>query len=108
MQKHTSHCHKSHSGTLELKQLPKQSASDSAELANAVSNNVNALEALNLNFKTHCTEDIPYRMQSMATDAKLLSFPSPEGFHVSPQREEMGPRKCSFGQGYQSSGNKGT
>lgn len=68
---------------LELKQLPRESASDSAELVNTVSNNVNALEALNINFKTHHIEDIPYRMQSMTTEAKLLSFPSPEGFHVS-------------------------
>jgi hypothetical protein len=72
---------------LELKQLPKESASHSAELVNAVWNNVNALEALNIYFKTH-------HMQSVSTQAKLLSSPSPKGFNFSPRREEMSPRKC--------------
>ena len=79
---------------LELKQLPKESASDSAELVNAVWISVNALEALNINFKTHHIEDILHHMQSVATQAKLLSSPSPKGFHFSPRREEMSPRKC--------------
>jgi hypothetical protein len=55
---------------------------------------VNALEALNVNFKSRHIEDIPHHMQSMAIQAKLLSFASPEGFHFSPRREEMSLRKC--------------
>jgi hypothetical protein len=94
MQKHTSHCHSHIQELLDLKQLPSETASDSAELVNTVSKNVTALEALNINFKTHHIEEIPHHMQSVATQAKLLSFPSPDGFHFSPQGEEMNPRKC--------------
>jgi len=41
---------------------------------------VNALEALNINFKTHHIEDVPHHMQNMATQLNYSLFPPLKDF----------------------------